>query len=194
MDGSIRTRLAAIGIGLISLSLSGCLEVERWVLHIDLGAKRGELRFVNIGSDGTDSSGKKSRTEVEDEDFRSFVDKFLRGDGLAHEYPRWRIEARELGEAGGKLDGIVRFSFDDPAGVGVDAYDAERPYRYCPRHGKWISASNASWRDESGCVIWPRGARQLEVEETASPSPSGASLVGRYRTWKAAEPRRDGKG
>jgi hypothetical protein len=192
MDESIRTRLAAAGIALISLGLSGCLEVERWVLRLDLGSKRGELHFINITSDGNDASGKRSRTQIEDEDFQALVDKFLHGDGLDREYPRWHIEARELREDNGRLSGIVRFTFDDPSGVGVDAYDSARPYRYCPRHGKWITATNARWRDGNGCVIWPKGAQQLEVEEAASPPPAGASLLGRYRAWKAGQPRRDG--
>jgi hypothetical protein len=193
MNDATRRRLAFACLAAVSLGLAGCLEVERWVLRIDLGSKRGELRFVNLGSDGSDGSGKKSRAEVEAEDFQTLIDKFLRGDGLDHEYPRWRIEARELVEEGGQLVGIVRFAFDDPAGLGIDAYDSERPYRYCPRRGKWITASNATWRDASGCVIWPKNARALEIEETASPAPMGASLLGRYRAWKAAEPRPDGK-
>jgi len=167
--------------------------VERWVLRIDLGSKRGELRLVDITSDGSDASGKKSRTQVEDEDFQTLIDKYLRGDGLAHEYPRWRIDARELVEESGQLVGVVRFSFDDPADMGIDAYDAKRPYRYCPRRGRWITASNAGWRDTNGCVVWPHNARQLEIEETASPVPAGSSLLGRYRAWKAGHTRPDGK-
>jgi hypothetical protein len=193
MNDASQRRLAMACIGAVSLSLAGCLEVERWVLRIDLGSKRGELRFGNVTSDGIDQSGKKSRAEVEDEDFRTLVDKFLRGDGLDHEYPRWRIEARELVEESGQLVGVVRFSFEEPGGMGIDAYDAARPYRYCPRRGRWITATNASWRDAQGCVIWPRSARQLEIEETASPAPAGASLLGRYRAWKAGQPRPDGK-
>jgi hypothetical protein len=176
------------------IGLSGCLEVERWVLRLDLGAKRGELQFVNITSDGNDAAGKKNRTQVEDEDFQILVDKYLRGDALDHEYPSWHVQARELREDGGRLSGIVRFTFEDATGMGIDAYDAARPYRYCPRHGKWITSSNARWRDGNGCVIWPKGARLLEVEEAASPPPGGASLLGRYRAWKAGQPRRNGQG
>ena len=177
--------LSAAALALVALGLTSCLQVEHWILRIDLEAKRGELHYRNITSDGNDKNGQKNQNQVEAEDFDNLVRKYLQGEALGEDFPRWRIEARDLYEEDGELHGVVKFTFETPADVGLDSYDAARPYRFCPRPGQWITAANARWRDNNGCVIWPKGATKLELEETAMPRPTGASLLPRHRDWKA---------
>ncbi len=170
-----------VTVALSALSLGACLQVERWVLTVDVTAKRAVLSYRNISSDT--KPGKQGGFE---RDFKSLVTKYLKGDQLAKDHPRWKIEGKELHEEGGQLHGQLRFSFKQLSDVGVMAYDATRPYRYCPSAERMIAASNAAWRDEAGCVIWPAGATKLQVEEVEQPSKTGSSLLAQFRSWKKA--------
>ena len=174
-----QTHLAGVAMVAVALSLGACLQVERWVLTIDVAAKRAVLDYRNISS-----SAKPGHRGVLNRDFKSLITGYLKGDKLAKKHPRWQLESKELLEEDGQLHGRLRFSFKQLSDVGVMNYDASRPYRYCPSAERLIVASIARWRDTAGCVIWPAGATKLQVEEVVQPSETGPSLVTQYRAWR----------
>jgi len=167
------------GTSLIAaLLLSGCPTFERLILTIDIKNKTGEVRYINVGSNDV---------TTETSDFVTVVKEFLLGTELDEEYARVNILSKELIEVDGRIDGVMRFSFEELAHAGFYQHTKRSPYFHCRQteEGQAISGNGKNITDTlPGCMVWERKTKVLEMVIHGDDPSVITSFSELYAIWK----------
>lgn len=168
--------------GLLALAV-GCPKIERKTYTFDVKKGEGSVRFVNIVTDDA-SKG--------DGDFMEIVSKFIQGTELEEKNPGWRISSKTLMEESGRLDGLVLFTFDEPAKAGLYKHDKKSPWIWCAsrEESETVLATNGDRLEPvlPGCVAWDRKTSTLEVTvKTDEMMGNEQTLLPQFKRWEAGE-------
>ena len=121
---------------LLTLLAAGCVEYRGYSFVVDLPKQTATLTFRDVRGDG-------------DGDLKSLVTEILPGKAMLAELPGATAKDRRLVAEGEVLNAVADVTFKDATDVGVGAWDAKQPYRYCPMPGFTVTAANATWRERS---------------------------------------------
>ncbi len=169
-------------VGLLALAV-GCPKIERKTYTFDVKKGEGTVRFVNIVTDDASKA---------DGDFMEIVSKFVQGTELEEKNPGWRVGSKTLFEESGRLDGLVSFTFDDPAKAGLYKHDKKSPWIWCASRdeSETVVATNGERLEPAlpGCVAWDRKATSLEVTVKAGEMMGNErTLLPQFKRWEAGE-------
>ena len=155
---------------------TGCYTHTGTERVIDLKRGTATLTLTDLRTDEADPSN----------ELGTAANSLLAGSALEERYPAAHLSQKDFQVRGEALDFTATFTFDDPSQVGVQAWD-RGGYRLCPSEPDMvISASNASYRDDAGCVIWKKRATVLRITETRVGVSPKTSLLGAFQAWDAA--------
>lgn len=166
--------MRAVLLSSAMLVLTGCPEIGRMTYRFDLAKGTGSLTLDDIGTDDPASAAR---------DFALLVNEYLLGTKVQEEHPSWRVGERRLYEEGGRLDGIVSFTFDDAAGAGLYQHSRKTDLLWCAGEGETVVATSGEVVPlYPSCVFFDRKQKQHEVTVTTG-SPSRTSLLPLYQAW-----------
>ena len=162
---------------LAALALAtGCYEHSGTERVIDLRARTASIALTDLRSDGDDPAS----------DIRSAAGALLFDTAVESRYPQASLTHKDFRVRGEALDFVAELSFEQPASVGVMAWD-RGGHRICPSEpGMIISQSNADSRDAAGCVMWKRRATVLRVIEIRTTPRTGVPMVSAFQDWDRA--------
>ena len=107
----------------------------------------------------------------------------MKGEELENSNPSWGIQSKELLERDGQLIGRVQLEVGALADLGVYKHDRKSLYILWET-GDPVASTNGTAIDDilSGCVVWERSQRRLQVT-LGDGLPKGAvSLLERWKT------------
>lgn len=161
---------------LAAVFLVGCPDIGRMTYRFDLVSGQGTLTLDDIGTDDPASAVT---------DFANLVNDYLLGSKVQDEHPSWRVGERRLYENGGRLDGIVVFTFDRAADVGLYQHTKKSEYLWCGKDGETVvSTSGEIVPPYPNCVVFHRKDKQFEVTVTTGSGLGGrTSLLPLYLAW-----------
>ena len=156
--------------------LAGCPDIGRMTYRFDLANGTGSLTLDDIG---TDNPGLAAA------DFATLVNDYLLGEKVQEEHPTWRVGERRLYEDGGRLDGIVEFTFERPADAGLYQHSRKTDLLWCAGEGETVvSTSGAVVPLYPNCVFFDRKQKQHEVTVTTGEGLGDrTSLLPLYEAW-----------
>jgi hypothetical protein len=152
---------------------TGCLEVERVVCTIDARAMTAEILYVGLSSDSHESV---------EEDYTELIEHYVKGAELESNYPNWAIQSKQLLEQDGQLVGRVQLEVSALADLGVYKHDRRSPYILCET-GDPVTHTNGTEIGDilSGCVVWERSQRRLQVAFGDGLPKGAVSLLDRWK-------------
>ena len=159
-------------LALALLGLTGCFQYSSVDYTLDLRSNRAEIVYRDLRGDGW-------------EDFVSLMKSTTSDNAFREEFPRASVSREEVAPNGATLELQLDLAGSSPADLGLAPWDAATPYRFCPAFGNTITASNATYRDPDGCLVWKKGTRVLRIHATPLGPVGGDSLLPSYQKWVA---------
>lgn len=185
-SGLFRYFTILIIFGLLLISFSSCLTVEKKVYTFELNADNSGrliIRYVNIYSIMDDSQ------DVSTTDFNELVEKYINGDQLVQDFPAATNISKRLYEENGQLCGEVIIDFPDLNSARLYQYDPNCPIMMNISTAfdseTYVSSNGEYGNDHMPVVFWPKGSKKLTVTTAVStPDETSVSLVDAFRNWK----------
>lgn len=174
-------------LGLLIVSLSSCLTVEKKIYTYELNADNsGKLiiKYVNIYSIMDDGQ------DVSTNDFNELVDKYINGDQLIQDFPAANKISKKLFEENGQLCGEVTIEFNDLNSARLYQYDQNCPIMMNISTAfdseTYLNSNGEYGNDHMPVVFWPKSSKKLVVTTSVStPDETSVSLVDAFRNWKS---------
>ncbi|MBK7866873.1 MAG: hypothetical protein IPJ75_07730 [Ignavibacteriales bacterium] len=101
-------------IALVTVLFAGCLTVDKKEYSYKTksdGSGEGWIKFYNI------KSAKDGEDDVSLKDFAELIDDYVKGTKFEDENPSLKVTSKELMAEGGKLNGLVKFTFSNIADI-----------------------------------------------------------------------------
>ncbi len=185
----MRKVIAAFGVLLMFLVLSGCLTVGREIYHFKIkpdGTGEGSITFVDLRSQDEDG-------DVSLSDFQTLLDDYVEGTNFEEVHKTLKVYDKKLYEKDGKLCGEIKFGFDRPADAGFlkDAGCDCAPYYYFTGSldGEVVETNGENLLSTGiRAIRWDADTREFTFTVLVMDDTTGTrSLVDYYREWKKDE-------
>lgn len=151
--------------------LAGCVEVDRVDIVVDVRERTIVLTYRDVRGD--------------DGDLKTLVTTLFEDGTFTSPMPRATLVSQELVPRGAGLDVDVKMTFERPSDASLHAWDARFPYRFCPPADLVVTETNATAKDDQGCVLWRKGTRTLRVTAHHARPPTSGSLLPQFQAWDA---------
>lgn len=176
-------------IALVTLLFTGCLTVDKkeysYKVNAD-GSGEGWIKFYNI------KSAKDGEDDVSLKDFASLIDDYVKGTKFEDENASLQVVSKELMEEGGKLNGLIKFKFNDLSEI---SFLYEKGCDCAPVYysmGGFLSetyvSSNGTYLGENGgpqIIKWPAKTKSFTFTTSVSADTTAVELLNQYNAWKA---------
>lgn len=183
--------LKLVLLALLTVFFTGCLTVDTKEYYYKIskdGSGEGWIKFNNI------KSAKDGETDVSLKDFAELIDEYVKGTKFEDENPSLQVVSKELIEENGKLNGLVKFKFNDITEI---SFLAEKDCNCAPVYysmGGFLSetylSSNGKYLGENGgpqIIKWPSGSKEFQFSTTVSSDTTSIELLNQYKGWKAGQ-------
>jgi hypothetical protein len=168
----------------VLLFLSGCLNIEKVSLFVDMENKTGEIKYLNIGS------GSSAKEEI-DSDFITLIEQDYLGNGIQEGFESIKITSKELYERNGHLNGKVTFSFAEVKGMLEDfemkidpggnyIYELSENFEYLSGNGEYLE------KEFIRQLKWNKDVKKIEytLRFTDWDDQRVTSLLSRWQDWE----------
>ena len=168
---------------------SGCMKVEKKYYEVvlnDDGSGEGTIVFYNLFSENDEEGSDNTK-----EDFETLINDYIEGSTFEDEHPGLNVTDKELEEVDGVLCGIVTFTFDEPAGIGLYKHDADSPWMYWPgtEDEEYYDSEDGEFgSDIMPMIFWAGDTKEFVFMTSANEfSEECRSLLPRFYEWEEGQ-------
>lgn len=178
-------------IALVTVLFAGCLTVDKKDYYYKTnsdGSGAGWIKFYNI------KSAKDGEDDVSLKDFAELIDDYVKGTKFEDENPSLQVTSKELMEEGGKLNGLVKFTFSNISEISFlfekDCNCAPVYYSMGGFLSETYTTSNGTYLGDAGgpqIIKWPAGTKEFKFTTSVSTDSTSIELLNQYNGWKASQ-------